>query len=225
MGDWREFWRWGWTSCPGCGSFAIRPSLLCRPCEDFLLGKARAAFAIEGHLGTRGLFHWNPGESDLLSNLLLALKGPGASKAWDFWSDIFLQVHGRAIGTMDEIALVAAPARSHRRDHSILFAEGLSERLGCENLGRVLLKDRSFHLRGLSRVEREGQKPFVKVTGWSAPAHRKFVFVDDIITTGATARAVQQELMFPEGFEAWALALRTRQSCGASSPMLGQSLF
>ncbi len=46
-----------------------------------------------------------------------------------------------------------------------------------------------------------------------------WIFADDIITTGATARAAHKALGTPKHFEVWVLAQRAL-SCGASRDLL-----
>lgn len=147
----------------------------------------------------------------MLSNLLLALKGPGAREAWDEWAQIFLQVHGRERHfSFRNKVFVSAPAAHDGEDHSSLFARALARRLGRPYRGRILKKTSRSKRRKLDRLGRFTDEAYVKVTGFRLEPGEEIVFVDDVLTTGATVFAIRQALAEKRGFEAWTLASRTR---------------
>lgn len=217
-----ELWRIGWDACPGCGSFAIGRGAVCGVCEHALLSKARPAISLGERWTHRYLFDWVPGEDDVLSNLILALKGAGSSRAWERWADIFLQKHAEHLPRVTDLVFVVAPhVDPDAPDHSAFFARGLARRLGLTVSGRPLLKGSGRLTRKLSKSERFRRKDLVKNADYRRSGGKRFVLIDDVLTTGATARAVRQALGAPALFEVWSLAARGTSSCGALSGVIG----
>lgn len=216
-----EAWRFGWQTCPGCGSYDITDALVCPPCRLWLASKARAGFDIRSDWSHRFLFDWSPGEDSVLSNTILALKGRVEKRAWDYWANEFLYRHRDRIFSLRDRVICAAPAGHVDDDHASLFARALASRLGLPYGGRPLLKTGLASSRGLSRRDRLSREDFVKSTGFTPTPESKIILVDDVLTTGATALAVKQALKSPLGFEVWTLAARVRVSCGVSEPMIG----
>lgn len=217
----KELWLRGWRACPGCGSFAVTESLTCSFCENKLRAKIRAACEIEAHWTHRFLFDWVPGVDDVLSNFILSMKGGAEREAWSHWAAVFLQTHADSFFSARDRAVCAAPSAHAGDDHASLFAKALAEQLGWTYLGRPLSKTRDHSMRGLSRKDRLRRDDFVKSTEFRKPRERKIILVDDVLTTGATARAVRHALGSPVGFEVWTLAARSRLSCGVLEPMIG----
>ena len=169
----------------------------------------------------RSLFHWKPGESDLLSNLILNLKGAGASMAWDFYAASFAQKYVPALPVGRRLRLVPAPSKTGGPDHATLFAQALARHCGAE-FCPCLRKISQASQRGGSRGDRAliemelVEKNTVMPEDWSEVL---WIFVDDIVTTGSTARAAELALGRPPHFEVWVLAERSL-SCGASTDLL-----
>lgn len=213
------------SCCLNCGSFFVRSGLLCKPC-DKTLQRLRCAPAQETKpYATRALFEWNPGQSDLLSHLVLSLKGPGHKKVWSFYASKFAQAFSETLPTGKKIYVIPAPAnKPNRRDHAYLWAEALASSLGATLLpglekagpggsGKQRRKDRGER----ALIELKANVNYTEGVPFSeAPL---IIFADDILTTGATARAAHVALGSPPHFEVWVLAKRSL-SCGASRDLL-----
>lgn len=212
MTDGKQKWRFGWSTCPGCGSFGAGESLLCGPCEDRVMPKARSGVRIDAEWTHRYLFDWIPGDDTVLSRLLLGLKGRGREKAWRFWARRFLCFHAVHLPALDQLTPYAAPSSSPG-DHSMAFAAALAGDLGLGPVHRPLGKSVGFSLRGLDRRARWRGEGFVKNTGLPPLRTPRAVLVDDVLTTGATAHAVKHALSGVRQFEVWTLAARTAPSC------------
>ncbi|WP_374029448.1 hypothetical protein [Bdellovibrio bacteriovorus] len=170
----------------------------------------------------RSLYRWHPGESDLLSTLILNLKGPGTKSGWNYYANQFMAFMLETLPTNKHIRIVPAPARrANMEDHAYNWGEALAHLIGAEFMP-CLRKSTSVHQRGAARGERAllEMELLEKYSDLSTDSTEiLWVFVDDILTTGATARAAHKALGSPSHFEVWVFARRSL-SCGASKDLL-----
>ncbi|WP_413289418.1 ComF family protein [Bdellovibrio sp. HCB337] len=169
------------------------------------------------------LFHWIPGRQEVLSSLVMALKGQGSRELWSHYAEVFWRRKLIGLSKVSPILLIPSPSRAGEEDHAFYFAKALAELSGAE-LYPCLLRAATKSQRRKSRSER-----FKLEMGWSAKftkedfAKRRIgkhiVFVDDIVTTGATSRAAWKSLGKPRDFAVWSLAQRGL-SCGASRELV-----
>jgi predicted amidophosphoribosyltransferase len=156
-------------------------------------------------------FTWIPNQSRALSLLVESLKGIHMTQAWRFWAKevlwgIVQEDCGHNIINADHFTptLVPAPSSSGRRDHAFLLAQGLHELTGWE------LKN------CLQRTTQQQQKELDKRARLrvSLQASEKIsdeqavLFIDDVMTTGATAQAAYLALGRPKNFFIVTLAYR-----------------
>ncbi len=164
----------------------------------------------------RTLCVWGEANSKVCRHLLLALKGGGPARIYAPFavamSELMapISTHGTTI--------VPSPAQQNfdRPDHAEQLAKALAAVLSAEYwpcLGRmegVAQKSRSFHERwGAERLKlKEGLDT---KTAWGRASHsRRLIFVDDVITTGATASSAYRALGQPGNFEVWTIFRRPR---------------
>lgn len=195
-----EVFRFGFVACLNCQSLQVGRSLCCAECEKSLLTRAGPWATPEG----QSLFHWNPHESDLLSTLILQLKGGWQTRAWHFWAEQFLL--GLPFSQTCSLRLIPSPRRTSSKDHAFLFAEALANLTGGRlEEGLFVLEDGRQRQR--NRHQRQ-QRRIVKRKEPQDGFEGNWVFVDDVITTGATWRATKS--LLPESIicPAWTLARR-----------------
>lgn len=210
------------SCCLNCGSLWSGEGLLCRPCFQALHRlKATSPISVSA-LRVQALYQWHPGQSDMLSRLVLALKGDNQKEAWRFYARELSPRLALTLSTEQCLCVVPAPSRKFQaKDHAFLWGEALAESLGARFVP-MLKKTQAGHQRGGDRGERAllemetvenytGSVDFSTKTRW--------ILADDIVTTGATARAAYRALGSPPHFEVWALAHRSL-SCGASKDLL-----
>lgn len=210
----------GLNSCLNCGSFGVRKSLLCRFCETQLLESEFCGLELssEKNLRVYSLFDWAPQQSNALSSLLLALKGPKTQKAWREWALHFWLQRAPYLSTYKKIIFIPAASSDGVRDHALHFAQAFADMSGGEILN-ILEKATKAHQRDRNRDQRNGVtiRSHVKIAAKSTEI--LYILVDDVLTTGSTALASYLALESPKNFEVWVLAKRSL-SCGVSVDLL-----
>ncbi len=213
------------TPCLHCGSFDNTELKLCSFCRETL--KSLENKAMPSHEAYPypivSFYKWQPGESDILSNLLVSLKGRRGGTAWTYLAERFVtQRMGREISEFPIQIIPAPPSGSCEIDHAYLWARGLAAALGAEVVP-CLVKSKSTRQRGSARRQRQRIKMDLNEKYSSlinSPSSQKlWIFADDVLTTGSTANAAYEALGCPENFEVWVLGHRSL-SCEASKSLL-----
>ncbi|WP_157684644.1 phosphoribosyltransferase [Bdellovibrio bacteriovorus] len=172
-------------------------------------------------LQIRSLYRWVPGRSDILSRLILWLKGSRQKEAWHYYAKEMSRNYCETLPRNFKIYVVPAPSKKGQTDHAMLWAQGLSQALGAELLP-CLRKTGQYAQRGADRgtralIEMELIENNTDTVDFESQI--LWIFADDIVTTGATARSAHIALGRPANFQIWALAQRSL-SCGASKDLL-----
>lgn len=219
----------GLRSCLYCGSLDRGPDGLCRVCSADLQSWQQSdgrLFHQEIHkLQVEALYQWLPGRQEVLSKLVHALKGKQGEKLWQYYAEEFLRGRWSENPSRKKYLLIPAPSRDGQRDHAYYFVKALSESgAGFELYNCLSREGRAGDQKKRTRSQRERtamewaenitQKDFK-----AKSAGKCVIFVDDIVTTGSTARAAWRTLGKPRDFAVWALAQRGL-SCGASKDLV-----
>lgn len=173
---------------------------LCAVCEEQLnqwrTSRAHQLRWPEQNIPVYALFDWPETTALRVSQIVQSQKGgvrPALSKV--LAQEIFAFAVSRGLRISDS-AIVAVPVGDHAKDHAVLLAEAVS---GFLDLPVVKLTNPApkTKMKELSRGQRE-QKTLVsdvKITAKSS-----VIFVDDVLTTGSTARAAFNALGRPKEF-------------------------
>ncbi len=187
--------------CVGCGSLLPNQSGLCSKCLRQLDKYKKTNASIENSIS---LYSWRPQESDLISSYVYYLKSIFSYSAWSIISKEFLNSLKLEMNSQNTL-LIPIPS-STGRNHSLYFAKHLSE-LTTIPYKQLLSYSKNSGLsqsqKHKNRLERADQsfKIDEKFTD-IIQSYGSIVFVDDIITTGATYTAAQQavrELLSRQG--------------------------
>lgn len=204
--------------CLHCGSLQARRSLLCPACERELLLLRKPSQAQLGFT-VNCLYRWVPGQSDMLSRLVSYLKGGGTSCAWNFYAEKLAADSWKHLEGVKRICIIPAPGKGY--DHAYEWAFALAQQLQAE-LIPCLIKKKTRNQRGKDFYQRSLIEMELVEKNTSMSKHftdTLWIFADDILTTGSTARAAYLALGRPPHFQVWVLAERGL-SCGASSNLL-----
>ncbi|WP_374031579.1 hypothetical protein [Bdellovibrio bacteriovorus] len=116
------------SACLHCGSFQVEQAGLCVPCHEVLNHYPHRARRRQDWL--RALYSWNPGESDLLSALVLSLKGRHNKAGWEHFARKMVQQQVPRLSGGRRLHFVPAPSKSGAEDHASLFARALAAHMG-----------------------------------------------------------------------------------------------
>ena len=198
-------------ACAACRIWFPPTHWLCAPCWQALEGEylsyettARA----EKRLPHFRLMDWHKGNHLLMSRLIDSLKqgGPGF-----IFKRLGLEMFSRFMPcdlwgrNISPVFIPAPPNSPLIKDHAFCLAQALQFYFGG-SLKSLLRK--APHKNPQKRKSRQ-QRAFIKIKAQEpAPAERPIIFVDDILTTGATARASFHALGAPKNFFIFTLAWR-----------------
>jgi predicted amidophosphoribosyltransferase len=198
-----------------CGSAFSFQSTLCSQCRKFLVN----CFGSDSELNIRGkklisLMIWNPNQSDLLSNLILRLKS-SEDKTWSYFAQEFLlNNHVEILNSSILISLASEKGKFHGQ----MWGQSLSELTGIPHrmgLSKIQGQNETHQQKQKNRSQRQALELQLNVD-ISELENKKVIFVDDVVTTGATLLAAHKALGDPVNFECWSLCYRNPLSIAKS---------
>lgn len=162
---------------------------------------------------TYSLANWSEQQTDFVSKLVHGFKGGRDLRAARILASLIVYVRERA-GPLPKNALIV-PAPGGKHDHARALATEIGEILHAP-LVDILLdpkRGKASPNQKLQALEGRFQRRYeVRTSEVDLKAHifekPTWIFVDDVITSGATAMAAYMALGDPTCFEVWTLANR-----------------
>lgn len=198
-------------ACLQCGSiFSVGECLLCPVCEKklFEFFASDTVRVLDGLL-CYNLFLWAPDQNTALSHVLENLKGNHLLDAQKFYALKMLKKFISQSEGQQTPVLIPAPASSRGQpDHALNLANYISIHTGWPCLN-ILARSVAGPQKDKNKRQRAQIQMYVHES-FSLSKHKnhRFVFVDDIVTTGSTIQAAHRALGRPRDFVALTIADR-----------------
>ncbi len=196
--------------CSLCGMSSCSIDLLCESCwtrlEPF---RVPSNYRITGYpFPVSSLYLWPSGEN-LVTHLIHTLKGGGVPSAYQRIAEIFsISIMERSV-TEEPLIFVPAPGKvPNCSDHAMMWAKALT--LFWGGSCRPCLKRPQGWEQKSAKIRERRSLGFEK-TKTLSNRNSRIIFVDDVITSGATAQAAHIALGAPKKFEVWTIAFRPKE--------------
>jgi predicted amidophosphoribosyltransferase len=146
------------------------------------------------------LFSWEQDQNLILNQLIMNLKGSKQERAYKYYGKIIATKLSAVISKADNWLICPCPSWNYQKDHAYYLAKALSEELGISlafPLSNGIRKTESKELSKSERLNNVSERFiinngfFEKFTGAN---ETHILFVDDVITTGATLLAASEKL-------------------------------
>lgn len=203
-------------SCHLCGSFDTEYEVICSGCWLKLLAHFQAMQNRNvGTIEVTALFAWIPGLGYDLGKFLHSCKKLKSQKAWRFISEEWIRRTAIRPTLSKNVKTVLVPIPSQKgRNHAYNFALALSDLTGfdvlpalrfeaSDNLNSANLEQKYLSKNLRARRQLQITEEFTK----RIKEINRIILVDDVITTGSTARAAEKALGASK-IEMWCLADR-----------------
>ena len=154
---------------------------------------------------TLSLWEWSQNENAWCRELLYRLKNKPVGQVHG-WLAFQWLITNQKFSTCDQkMVIVPSPRDPHKKfDHAHSLCVALSQKLGVEVLD--VLHRNPEKQKNKTRQERKNIQ--IKLKHEISRSLSRVIFIDDVLTTGSTAKSAWQALGAPNSFEVWTLVYR-----------------
>lgn len=211
----REYKIWNWfRHCPVCHQSFPPMEWLCAHC----LQKLKKNYLEPQHLMRMQssfrhlrLIDWTQENDSFIRAVLMSLKGPRRSLFFQVLAkEFFMRVQYLPSLKKDHpLILIPCPSKDFSKDHGFFWAQVLGEQFGLP-VHQALSPLDSHASQKAKKLSLRGDRKFLLEVDERSLKDKNLVFVDDVVTSGATAKAAYLALGRPESFMVWSIFWRKK---------------
>lgn len=208
-----KFWNW-FRHCPVCGQSFPPIEWLCVHCLRKLKGfylEPQHLMRMQFSFRHLRLIDWTSENDSFIRAVLMSLKGSRRSLFFEVLAkEFFMRVQYLSSLRRDHpLILIPCPSKNSSKDHGFFWAKALSKRLNLSVQQALGPLDPHSNQKTKNLSLRGDRKFLLKVDGKNL-SNKNLVFVDDVVTSGATAKAAYLALGKPESFMVWSIFWRKK---------------
>ena len=157
------------------------------------------------------LIDWTPENDSFMRALLISLKGPRRSLFFnELAREFFMRIQYLSSLKRDQpFIFIPCPSRSSSKDHGFFWARALGEQLK-QPVQQALSHFSSHTDQKVKNLFLRGERKFLLTIDECQLKNKNLVFVDDVVTSGATAKAAYLTLGKSESFMVWSIFWRKK---------------
>ncbi len=157
------------------------------------------------------LIDWTAENDSFIRAVLMSLKGPRRSLfVKELAREFFIRIqYIPSLKRDPSLIFIPCPSRNHARDHGFFWAKALGEQLK-QPVQQALSHLGSHSDQKAKNLFLRGERKFLLTTNECQLKNKNLVFVDDVVTSGATAKAAYLALRKPESFMVWSIFWRKK---------------